>query len=290
MKTLKKSVIPDLLIFSIKFTPQNARITMGRIFTVLFLLITIHSFGQNKDLLFGPTDEVVPKHGFILNGNGDFDIPAADMAKRFGLSYRLGPAVLYKTKKNWMFGAKCDFILGSKVKQDSLMINIKDMYSSSGGSVYEFINNSGERIGVPVYERGYMIGLSAGKLIPIKKMHPDNGIMLLTTAGFIQHKIDIYVKDKDRPQLRGNYLKGYDRLSNGLFVEQYAGYTFFSEYRLINFTLGFDALFGFTQGRRDYLFDVMHADTQKRLDILYGIRGGWFIPMFHRKSEDILFE
>ena len=263
---------------------------MNRIFTTLFLLATLSAHGQDKEKLFGVDESIKRKHGFILNGNADFDIPAADMAKRFGLSYRLGPAVLYKTEKNWVFGAKFDFILGSKVNQDSLMINIKDKYSGSGGSVYEFINNSGERIGVPVYERGYAVGLSAGKIISFSKLHPDNGLMLLTTAGFIQHKIDIYVKDKDVPQLQANYLKGYDRLTNGLFVEEYAGYTYFSQYKLINFTLGVDALFGFTQGRRDYLFDVMRPDTAKRLDILFGLRGGWFIPMFRRKSEEISFQ
>ena len=247
--------------------------------------------GQDKDLLFGPSsNDIKPKSGFILCGNADFDLPGAAMAQRFGASYREGPGILYKTTKNWFWGGKFDFINGDKVHQDSLMINIKDMYSNSGGSLYEFINNSGERIGVPIYERGYATGLSVGKLIPVNKLHPDNGLMLLTTAGFIQHKIDIYVKDKDIPQLQAQYLKGYDRLTNGVFVEQYAGYTFFSKYKLINFTLGLDALFGFTQGRRNYEYDVMHSDTEKRLDILFGLRGGWFIPMFHRKSEDLLFD
>ncbi len=261
-----------------------------RIFTVFFLLVTLSAWGQDKEKLFGPEEVVKPKHGFILNGNADFDIPAGDMAKRFGLSYRIGPAVLYKTESNWVFGTKFDFILGSKVKEDSLMINIKDKYSGSGGSVYEFINNSGERVGIPVYERGYAVGLSAGKIIPFKKSHPDNGLMLLTTVGFIQHKIDIFDKDKAVPQIQGKYLKGYDRLTNGAFVEEYAGYSFFSKYKLINFTLGIDALFGFTQGRRDYLYDVMRADNAKRMDILFGIRGGWFIPMFKRKSEDLIFQ
>lgn len=264
---------------------------MKRIFTFIYLLVAVIAKGQDKDLLFGPAiDEIKPKSGFILCGNADFDIPGADMAKRFGASYREGPGVLYKTTKNWIWGAKFDFINGDKVHQDSLMINIKDMYSASGTGLYEFINNSGERIGVPVYERGYAVGLSGGKMIPFKKQHPDNGLMLLTSAGFIQHKIDIYVKDKDIPELSTQYIKGYDRLTNGWFVEQYAGYTFFSRYKLINFTLGLDGLFGFTQGRRTYLYDVMHSDAGQRLDILYGLRGSWFIPMFHRKSEDLLFD
>jgi len=260
-----------------------------RIFTILFLLAFVFCKAQDKDKLFG-TEAPKPRTGFILNGNADFDIPAGDMAKRFGISYRLGPAVLYKTGSNWIFGTKFDFILGSKIKQDSLMINITDRYSAKSGGLYEFINNSGERVGIPVYERGYAVGLTAGKIIVLNKIHPDNGLLLLTTVGFIQHRLDIYDKDKVVPQLRGAYLKGYDRLTNGAFVEEYAGYTYFGKYQLVNFTIGIDALFGFTQGRRDYLYDVMRTDNAKRLDILYGVRAGWFIPIFKRKSEDLLFE
>ncbi len=255
----------------------------------LFLLISASVYAQDKDKLFG-TEAPKPRTGFILNGNADFDFPAADMAKRFGVSYRLGPALLYKTGSNWIFGAKFDFIMGDQIKQDSLMINITDRYSAKSGGLYEFINNSGERVGIPVYERGYAVGLTAGKIIKLNKIHPDNGLMVLTTAGFIQHRLDIYDKDKSVPQLRGVYLKGYDRLTNGSFVEEYAGYAYFSKYQLVNFTLGLDALFGFTQGRRDYLYDVMRPDNAKRLDILYGVRAGWFIPIFKRKSEDLLFE
>jgi len=255
-----------------------------------FLLFSLALAAKAQDKLFGPTiNNNQPKNGFILNGNFGLDFPAADMAKRFGTSYRVGPALLYKTKTNWLFGAKFDFILGNNTKEDSLMINIKDKYSGNH-NLYELINNDGDRIGVPVYERGYAVGLSVGKIIRTTKKHPDNGWVLLTTGGFMQHRINIYDKDKSVEQLRGNYLKGYDRLANGLFIEQYAGYAYFSDSRLLNFTIGVDFLAGFTQGRRDYLYDVMRPDTKNRVDILFGLRGGWFIPMFRRKSEELQFE
>ena len=262
----------------------------GYVFTFFFLMLTLCSPAQNTDKLFGPAETPKPRKGFILNANGAFDIPAGDMAKRFGTSYRVGPAVFYKTTKNWVFGVKFDFILGNIIKQDSLMINIRDKYSTDNQHLYEFINSSGERVGIPVYERGYAVGLTFGKIISFSKHRPDDGLMLLGTAGFIQHKINIFDKDKAVPQLSGNYLKGYDRLTNGGFAEAYAGYTHFSKNVLVNFTIGIDALFGFTQGRRDYLYDVMHSDTKQRLDILYGIRAGWFIPIFKHKSEELLFE
>jgi len=264
---------------------------MHRIFTLFLLLIVTSASAQDKDKLFGTSEKPEPKHGFILAGNGDFDVPGGDIAKEFGLSYRLGAAVLYKTTKNWVFGLKCDFMLGNVVRQDSLMINIRDRYSTADNThVYEFINNNGEREGVPIYERGYMIGLQAGKIISLNPRRPDNGIVLLTSVGFIQYKIDIYNDNKDIPELQGAYLKGYDRLTNGSFLEEYVGYIYFAKNKLLNFTLGLDGLVGFTRDRRSYLYDVMRTDNAQRVDFLFGLRGGWFIPIFKRKSEELLFE
>lgn len=248
------------------------------------------ALAQDKDKLFGTGEVRTPKSGFMLNANGGIDFPAADMANRFGTSYRLGPALLYKTTSNWIFGAKFDFIVGNKIREDSLMINITDKYSEKSGNLYEFIDMNGQRTGIPVFQRGYAVGLQVGKIISFNKRRPDNGLLLLTTAGFMQYRINIFDRNKAVAQLLGDYVKGYDRLTNGAFVEQYAGYVYFAKNRLLNFTVGADVLFGFTQGRRDYLYDVMRPDTKSRLDMLYGLRIGWYIPMFHRKSEEIMFE
>lgn len=258
-------------------------------FALLFLLL-LHGAAHAQEGLFGPSEGRGARHGFILGGYAGIDQPGADMARRFNTSFRLGPALMYKTKSNWLFGAKFDFIVGRNVYEDSLMINIRDRYETYSHNLYEFINMDGQRIGVPVYERGYATGLSVGHIFALRSAYPDNGIMVLTTAGFMQHRINIYDKDKSVTSLRGAYIKGYDRLANGAFVEQYLGYAFFSRNKLINFTLGADFLAGFTQGRRDYLFDVMRPDHAKRLDILYGLRGAWYIPMFKRKSEEMMFE
>ncbi len=257
---------------------------------ICLVLMVLPAFAQDKDLLFGPVAATKSRKGFILNGNAGIDIPAGDMAKRFGVSYRVGPALLYKTTSNWLFGAKFDFIVGKDIREDSLMVNIRDKYSANSGQLYEFIDNSGQRTNVPVFERGYAVGINVGKIIPFSELHPDNGLLLLSCVGFMQHRINIFDRDKTVTQLRGDYLKGYDRLTNGLFLEQYAGYTYFAKNGLLNFHIGVDALFGFTQCRRDFLYDVMRTDNKQRLDILFGLRGGWYIPMFRRKSEDLIFE
>lgn len=263
---------------------------MKYFFTFLCLLGSLWAAAQDKDQLFGNGEAKKPRYGFILTGNASADLPGGDMAHRFGNSFRLGPGVMYKTKNNWLIGAKFDFIVGSVIREDSLMANIRDKYPTYSKRLYEFINDDGERVGVPVYERGYAVGISVGKLITWGTQHPDRGLEVLTTVGFMQHRIDIYDRDKNIAAIRGSLVKGYDRLANGSFIEQYAGYMFFSKSRLINFALGADVLVGFTQGRRDWLYDVNRPGTDKRLDILFGLRGSWFIPIFKRQSEDMLFE
>ncbi|RYE25594.1 MAG: hypothetical protein EOP51_03605 [Sphingobacteriales bacterium] len=232
--------------------------------------------------LFGETKHPA-RSGFVFSVNGALDMPGADMAKRFGSSYKLGGAIWYKTTSNWMFGPKIDFIIGSKIKEDSLLQNIQTFDGF-------LVNQSGLIVDVGKFERGYMIGLQASKIINISKTNGDNGILITTSAGFMQHKINLYDQDKSILQIKGDYRKGYDRLTNGTFVEQYIGYNHMGSKGFLNFHIGLDLTAGFTKGRRDYLYDVMRPGTDSRVDLLFGIRGGWYIPIFKRKSEEIFFD
>jgi hypothetical protein len=256
---------------------------MRRVFLLAIIAFAAALSAQAQDDLFGTTKKD-PKKGVVICLNGSLDFPAADMAKRFGISYRVGPSVFYKTKKNWIIGAKADFIFGNKIKEESFLANLKSPDES-------YISYNGMRVGISPFERGYLLGLQAGRIITLSDKSSDNGLMLLTSAGFIQHKILIsYDRNTDLPQLAGDYKKGYDRLTNGVFLEQFVGYTYFSNNGLINFNIGLDVMAGFTKGRRDYLFDINKAGTDSRLDMLYGIRAGWYIPVFKRKSEEFYFE
>jgi hypothetical protein len=86
------------------------------------------------------------------------------------------------------------------------------------------------------------------------------------------------------PQLTGNYKKGYDRLTNGLAINEFIGYQMLSTNKRVNFYFGFEFTQGFTQSRRDFDFDTRSADTQKRFDSLMGIRAGWILPFYVGKG------
>ncbi|PZF72511.1 hypothetical protein [Taibaiella soli] len=249
------------------------------------LFLSINS--QAQDDLFGTKGEApkgVRHQGFVFGVNASYDRPGGDMINRFGGSFRLGASANYKTKSNWIFGVKYDFLFGDNVKEDSLMYNIRDDQGA-------FIDQDGHRMNVGIYERGYMIGLQGGYIFTFgKSKGGENGLLVMPGVGFIQHKIKIFDKANNISTIKGDYIKGYDRLTNGIYYEQYIGYNHFAANQLLNYTIGIDFVAAFDQGRRTYLYDVRRSGEDKRTDILFGIRGGWYIPIFHRKSEDYYFQ
>ena len=98
----------------------------------------------------------------------------------------------------------------------------------------------------------------------------------------MQHKIRIENDENQAKQISGDYVKGYDRLTNGFALMQYVGYQYLSNRRLVNFNLGVELYEGFTQNRRSYNFDEMRKDDTKRKDYLFGIRFGWVIPLYKK--------
>lgn len=253
---------------------------MFRICTIVILLFSLTATAQ--DGLFDLKKKEGRKGVVFAFGTG-VDFPGADMAERFGTSFRVGGQVFYKTKSNWVIGAKFDYLFGNNLRIDSLLSNIIDEYGT-------FIGSGAERLSVNIYQRGYIGGVQAGKIFNLGNNNSDNGILVLTTVGFMEHKVFIRDREQSIPSLLGGYKKGYDRLANGMVLEQYIGYSYFSNNNLLNFYIGLNLSAGFTQGRRDYLFDVMRPGNESRIDLLYGLKAGWYIPIFKRKSEEFFFE
>jgi hypothetical protein len=214
-----------------------------------------------------------------LDVNGAIDFPQADLAKRFGTSYRIGVGIKYKSQKNWIYGAKFDFITGNKFNEDSLLYNVR---TANGG----VISQNGDLLNVGLFERGYMVGLQFGKIFPVLQVNSNSGPMMLGSVGFMQYKINIFDRDNSFPQLRDEYKKGYDRLTNGIYIEDFIGYAYYAKNKLINFYAGLNAVWGFTEGRRNYLYDLNRSDAGARKDIMLGFKVGWVLPIYKKKTED----
>lgn len=209
-----------------------------------------------------------------------FQSPGGDLADRFGLNSSIGAGFQYKTMANWVFGLNFDFIFGDKVKNtDSLMFNLK----TETGNI---IDQAGNYASVSLYQRGYNISIRVGKVIPVLSPNPNSGIMLFASVGYLQHKIRIEVLNNTAPQLNGDYKKGYDRLTGGFMINQFIGYMFLSDSRLLNFYGGFEFTQAWTSPLRDVNFDTQEPDPlTNRFDVLYGIKVGWILPVFERKPE-----
>ncbi len=203
--------------------------------------------------------------------------PAGDMADRFGGNGFLGASVHYKTDKNWTFGIEGGFFFGSKVKE-----NVATGIVSSEGYV---IDQNGGFTELLVLERGMLVVATAGKVFPVFGPNPNSGLLVRLGAGMLQHKIRLETRNNDVPQLEGDYLKGYDRLSNGLSIHQFIGYQYLSNKRLVNLTVGIEGYQAFTSSRRDFNFDLMSTDMTDRFDALYGLKVTWSFPIYRRASD-----
>jgi hypothetical protein len=203
--------------------------------------------------------------------------PIGDMSARFGGSAAMGAAYRYKTKDNWQFGLEGSFFFGNDVKEQ-----VATGLLTSEGFIIDRVGGFTELL---VLERGMLISATIGKVIPVFGPNPNSGFVFRFGSGFMQHKIRLETRNNDVPQLEGDYLKGYDRLSNGLMLHQFVGYQYLSNKRLINFTLGIEGFQGFTQSRRDFNFDLMKKDETKRLDSLYGLRFSWNFPIYRKSAN-----
>ena len=210
--------------------------------------------------------------------------PGGDMADQFGSNSVVGPGFMWKTSSNWIFGAEYNFLFGNNVK-NGLDI-LKGMITSDGN----IISGDGTPAVAALFERGSMAGVKFGKLIPVSKKDKNSGIFFTIGGGYINHKIRIEVENQSTPQLRGDYKRGYDRLSGGLMLNQSIGFMYFGKSRLLNFTISVEAFEGWTKGYRDYYFDTMAPPPEgKQFDFFIGPKIAWMVPLRQRGVKEFYY-
>ncbi|MNY44344.1 hypothetical protein D3C86_1793660 [compost metagenome] len=108
----------------------------------------------------------------------------------------------------------------------------------------------------------------------------------------MQYKARIETQDQVVTTLELDYRKGYDRYTTGLNFHQFAGYAFMANQGFINFYAGFYIQEGLTYNRREIFFDEPDVPVSKaqRLDLQYGFKVGWFVPVYKRKPKDYYFD
>lgn len=248
---------------------------MHKILLFIFLLFGSISAQTQRNLL----DSIV--YSPHLSFSYAYQFPQADLENRFGDNSNIGFSFNIKDRKNWYYGLQGTVIFGSQVTEPGLLSNL---LTDNG----EILDNFGQVSEIIVSQRGYTLTLEGGKIFPVLGPNPNCGILLKGGVGFMQHKIRIEHQINEITQLEDEYLKGYDRLTNGLVVSQFLGYYHMSNNRLMNFYVGAEAFEGFTQSRRDFNFDTQTVDDEARMDVLIGMRIGWIINLYQRESKNIL--
>lgn len=209
-------------------------------------------------------------------------LPGGNMSKRFGLNSAVNLSLIFKTKKNLLFGIDGGFIFGNQIREDGIL----DSISTSDGQI---INSNGQYATVRQFERGFTVMAKFGKLFPVLGPNPNSGIFFEFGAGFLQHKVRIDDVGNSSPQLSKEYKKGYDRLTNGIAATQYIGYQYLSNKRMVNFFFGLEIYGAVTQSRRSWDYDLMQTDTQTRFDLLYGFRAGWILPLYKKAPDEFYY-
>ncbi|HSH66282.1 MAG TPA: hypothetical protein VLB84_10905 [Bacteroidia bacterium] len=212
----------------------------------------------------------------IATGYGHY-FPGGDLVWRFKNNSSLFLDVDFKLKNYWMIGLNGSYLFGRNVKERLFDSISKDNI---------IINSEGDFADIRLYERGFTVSANAGRMFALNKKRPNCGIVFKLGLGFIQHKIRIEVIGNNVPQLSKEYKKGYDRLSNGFLLSQNLGYLYLSSNRLVNLYFGLECMEGFTQSRRSFDYDKMQRDTNKRLDILYGAKVAWILPLYKQAPKE----
>lgn len=207
-----------------------------------------------------------------------YQIPGGDMAIRFGNNSNVGLNAVRKNKRNYLFGVEGSFLFGDEVVEPGILRNV---INSAG----QIVDKEGVMADVFLYERGWTLMGVVGKIIPVAGPNPNSGMLLKFGAGYMRHKVRIQTQANEVPQLEGDYLEGYDRLSAGPMLSLLVGYQHFGNNRFVNFMAGFELLAAFTEPLRAYNFDSQRAESGTRFDGLTGIRVGWSLPIYKRSDD-----
>ena len=209
--------------------------------------------------------------------------PQGDLKNYFGTNTNIGCSFGFKSKKNTTLELDYNFIHSKNVKYTG---TIDHLLNSQNWIISQY----GEPNPYVLYHRGGQLSLDIGKIINLKRLiNPNSGIHFKTGFGIMYHKIRIENENNTVPQLSQQYLKYYDRLTFGALIKQYIGYHHMSNNKLVNYTIGIEAIEGFTQGMRDYQIDLMGPYKDKRLDIYIGIRAGWIFPVFRQTPDEFYY-
>ncbi len=241
------------------------------IFSILFLCFISSAFGQ-----VNVRDSTA--RGLLFNFNLAYNVPAGDVGELYGPHMSFAFDMLYKTKSNWLLGGGFDYMFGANVKNTDGLLG--GFYTEDGN----IIGTNGDYTSVKPLLRGWVIQAKVGKVFPIIGPNPNSGLLVQLGAGYIQHKTQI-VHFNSVYQFNEPYERGYDQLHIGFALSEYIAFFHAGNKRTINFQLGFNFIQGFTQNVREYNYFSRSYDLENKLDLYFGIKASWFLPIYDKNAQ-----
>jgi len=209
-----------------------------------------------------------------------YHLASGDIGKTYGNNHAVGTDFTVKLKNQFVLGLGFEYYFSEDVKnEDSYFANIK----TEKGFV---IDGNGQYAEMFLYERGFNIQLFTGYQFDFWSKNPNSGPFVQAGVGFMQYRTQIKNTENTAPQVQGEYVKMYDRLSNGLSTTQYFGYRYMGSRNLWNFYIGVELTQGWTKNRRTYNADLPESESLNHFDFLTAIKLGWIIPFYKKTPQD----
>lgn len=218
----------------------------------------------------------------MVSVNIGYNHPGGDFAKRFDGSGQVGSSFKLKLKNNLLIGVEGSYLFSQGVKD-------REYFKYLMNEEAWITNIYGDPGLVSESLSGFMAYGQLGYIFNVFAKNPNSGIMVTGGLGLMQHKIDIEQRGNNLPQLTDEYIKGYDRLCNGLMTNQFIGYIYFHDKGIWNFFAGMEFTQGFTQNRRDWDFIEERKINDKRTDLLYSFKFGWVLSLHKRMATEIYY-
>jgi hypothetical protein len=253
---------------------------------LLFLLIFIQTdlWSQVESDTKIDLDKGEPRFSeLLITAIFEYNIPRKDYAERFYGHPGMGLGFYWKSKSDLYLGADYTVFFRDQIRESGVIENIL----TSGGYP---IAGDGLPADVEISQRGFNLNfIKVGKLLVHSGFLNGNihsGLVGMLGVGLLQHKIKIVDNSGSVPGLTKDYLKGYDKLSNGLSLSPMLGYFYYDKKRYLNFFLAVEYKFAWTRNRRDWNNVDMTKEDDIRNDQAWAIKLGWFFLLRKKQSRD----
>ncbi|MDR0206540.1 MAG: hypothetical protein LBI45_04710 [Bacteroidales bacterium] len=211
----------------------------------------------------------------------------------FKHNYKIGLDLTFKTKSNLTFDFSFNYMFGSKIRLNPKEL-FGDMVIYLNDTTVAFFNGEGNH-SVELSQEGryWNLNVSVGKIVPLDRWK-NSGLWFKAGIGFFSHKIYFADSYKFFPQIdQKTYRLGYDRRSSGVALNQFFGYLFLRQKRVLSFYVGIEIWEVFTKPNRGYIFVGEYAGPTDKLlykfSGLIGVKAGWNLPFYEKKRVVTLY-